>query len=83
MKTEPLNLTPLGDSGCTPLYLQVKRALLGLIESGACRPGQSLPNETTIARGLGVVLLVIPSEMKKGSPSRCRVVMAVAANPEL
>jgi len=54
MKTEPLTLTPLGDSGGTPLYLQVKRALLGLIESGACRPGQSLPNETTIARGLGV-----------------------------
>jgi GntR family transcriptional regulator len=48
------DLAPLSDTGDTPLYRQVKRALLGLIESGACRPGQALPNETAIAQGLRV-----------------------------
>jgi len=54
MKTEALDLAPLSHGGDTPLYRQVKRVLLGLIESGACRPGQALPNETTIAQGLEV-----------------------------
>ena len=54
MPTNPLEITPLQDSGDTPLYRQAKRALLGLIESGSCRPGQALPNETTVARQLGV-----------------------------
>ncbi len=49
-----LDLVPLNDTGDTPLYRQVKRALLGLIESGACRPGQALPNETMVAQGLRV-----------------------------
>lgn len=54
MPTDTLDFPPLVDSGDTPLYRQVKRVLLGLIESGACRPGQALPNETCIARGLCV-----------------------------
>jgi len=54
MNPDALNLMPLTDSGDTPLYRQVKRVLLGLIESGTCRPGQSLPNETTVAGRLGV-----------------------------
>lgn len=54
MPTDLLDLVPLAQSGDTPLYRQVKRVLLGLIESGACRPGQALPNETRIAQGLRV-----------------------------
>lgn len=50
----PIELARLPDSADTPLYLQVKRVLLGLIESGTCRPGQALPNEATVARQLGV-----------------------------
>ena len=54
MQQDSLNLVPINDGGDAPLYRLVKRALLGLIESGSCRPGQALPNETTIARRLGV-----------------------------
>ena len=35
MPTDLLDLVPLAQSGDTPLYRQVKRVLLGLIESGA------------------------------------------------
>ncbi len=54
MPTDILVFAPLPGSGDGPLYRQVKRVLLGLIESGACRPGQPLPSETTIAGGLQV-----------------------------
>ena len=54
MHAAQLDLSPLNVTGDTPLYRQVKRVLLGQIESGACRPGQALPNESTIARGLRV-----------------------------
>lgn len=49
-----LDLQPLADTGATPLYRQVKQTLLQAIESGHCRPGQALPNETTIASALAV-----------------------------
>lgn len=54
MQPDALDLSPLTGGGGTPLYRQVKRALQGLIESGACRPGLALPNETRIARALQV-----------------------------
>jgi len=54
MQSDTLDLASLNDSGGTPLYRQVKRVLLGLIESGSCRPGHALPNESTIALRLGV-----------------------------
>ncbi len=47
-------LTPLVDDGATPLFRQVKRALLKLIEQGRYRPGQTLPNEAGISAALGV-----------------------------
>jgi GntR family transcriptional regulator len=37
-----------------PLYRAVKRALLQAIESGACAPGRTLPNETDLAAAFGV-----------------------------
>ena len=42
-----------GASG-QPLYRVVKRELLRAIESGEYRPGQTLPNETLVARAMGV-----------------------------
>lgn len=54
MSSDLSDLAPLDESGGAPLYLRVKRALLGLIESGKCRPGQALPNESTVAQRLGV-----------------------------
>jgi len=47
-------LAPLTDSGAVPLYRQVKRALLKLLESGRYAPGQALPSETEIAQSLQV-----------------------------
>jgi GntR family transcriptional regulator len=47
-------LGAVSDNGATPLYRQVKRALLRLIESGRYGPGQSLPSETEISAALGV-----------------------------
>jgi GntR family transcriptional regulator len=48
------HLSPLTDSGTAPLYRQVKSALLRLLESGQLGPGETLPNETDIAKALQV-----------------------------
>jgi GntR family transcriptional regulator len=37
-----------------PLYRRAKRALLQVIEQGACAPGTALPNESELAHSLGV-----------------------------
>lgn len=47
-------MLPVADSGAAPLYRQVKRALLRLLESGRYGPGETLPNETQIAQALQV-----------------------------
>jgi GntR family transcriptional regulator len=47
-------LSPITESGSVPLYRQVKRALIKLIESGHYGPGDSLPSETEIANSLVV-----------------------------
>jgi GntR family transcriptional regulator len=52
--SEPLALTPIADAGGVPLYRQVKRALIKLIESGRYAPADCLPSEQTIASGLQV-----------------------------
>ena len=49
-----LKLEPLMDTGGAPLYRQVKRTLIKLIESGQYGPADCLPSETTIANGLKV-----------------------------
>lgn len=45
----PMELGPITDAGGVPLYRQVKRALIKLIESGRYAPADSLPSEQTIA----------------------------------
>jgi GntR family transcriptional regulator len=40
--------------GAGPLYRRAKRALLQVIEQGACAPGTALPSEAELARTLGV-----------------------------
>jgi GntR family transcriptional regulator len=50
----PHGLAPLTDAASAPLYRQVKRELLRLIESGRYGPGETLPSETEIARALQV-----------------------------
>ena len=50
----PPDIAPLVDDGASPLYRQVKRALLKLIESGRYRPGQTLPNEADISKAMQV-----------------------------
>ncbi len=49
-------LQPIAESsaGGTPLYRQVKSALLRLLESGQLGPGEILPNEAQIAQALHV-----------------------------
>jgi GntR family transcriptional regulator len=47
-------LTPIADAQGIPLYRQVKRALIKLIESGAYAPADCLPSEATIASSLQV-----------------------------
>jgi GntR family transcriptional regulator len=49
-------LQPIAESsaGGTPLYRQVKSALLRLLESGQLGPGETLPNETQISDALKV-----------------------------
>jgi GntR family transcriptional regulator len=49
-------LKPIADSGAggTPLYRQVKSALLRLLESGQLGPGETLPNETLIAQTMQI-----------------------------
>ncbi len=49
-------LQPIVESGAggTPLYRQVKSALLRLLESGQLGPGETLPNEAQIAQALQV-----------------------------
>ncbi len=54
MPIDVLELAALTDTGAGPLYRQVKLELQRAIESGRCRLGQALPNETTIARALKV-----------------------------
>ncbi len=55
-KFAPLDpvLAPLSGSGTVPLYRQVKRALLKLLESGRFGPGEALPSESEIAQLLQV-----------------------------
>ena len=43
-----------GSAGGTPLYRQVKSALLRLLESGQLGPGETLPNEAQISQALQV-----------------------------
>jgi GntR family transcriptional regulator len=43
-----------GGAGGTPLYRQVKSALLRLLESGQLGPGETLPNEAQISQALQV-----------------------------
>ncbi|MBI2772050.1 MAG: GntR family transcriptional regulator [Burkholderiales bacterium] len=45
---------PLAEDGAGPLYRQVKRELLRLVEAGRYAPGDTLPSESVIAGGLGV-----------------------------
>jgi GntR family transcriptional regulator len=52
--TSPHGLEPLGPSAPGPLYRQVKRELQRVVESGRYGPGDTLPSESVIARGLGV-----------------------------
>jgi GntR family transcriptional regulator len=52
-RTAP-SLQPIPNTEAGPLYRQVKRELLRLLESGAYGPGQTLPNEATLARALRV-----------------------------
>lgn len=47
-------LVPISDAGGVPLYRQVKRALIKLIESGRYAPADCLPSESTIATSLQV-----------------------------
>lgn len=47
-------LTPISDVDGTPLYRQVKRALIQLIENGHFAPADCLPNESAIATSLQV-----------------------------
>lgn len=47
-------LNPITDPGGVPLYRQVKRALIKLIESRHYAPGDSLPSESEIAGSLQV-----------------------------
>ncbi|MCJ0765128.1 GntR family transcriptional regulator [Variovorax terrae] len=54
LRSTPHGLLPLTDTGSVPLYRQVKRELLRLIESGRCGPGETLPSETEISRALQV-----------------------------
>jgi GntR family transcriptional regulator len=49
-----LELTPIADAGGVPLYRQVKRALIKLIESGRFAPADCLPSESAIASSLQV-----------------------------
>lgn len=52
--TVTFKLEPLADTGGVPLYRQVKRTLIKLIETGQYGPADCLPSETTIATGLQV-----------------------------
>ena len=54
MHIDLLELAALTATGAGPLYRQVKLELQRAIESGRCRLGQALPNETAIARALDV-----------------------------
>ncbi len=54
MSIASLALSPLTDTASMPLYRQVKRELLRVIESGRCGPGKPLPNEAAIAQALQV-----------------------------
>ena len=45
---------PLAPSASGPLYRQAKRELQRVVESGRCRPGETLPSESVIAAALGV-----------------------------
>lgn len=53
-KSSPLELSPIDGSGGVPLYRQVKRALIRLIEHGRYAPADCLPSESSIATSLQV-----------------------------
>lgn len=53
-RSEAPGLSPITDPGGVPLYRQVKRALIKLIESRHYAPGDSLPSESDIADSLQV-----------------------------
>ncbi len=50
----PPELTPIADAGGVPLYRQVKKALIKLIEGGRYAPADCLPSESIIANSLQV-----------------------------
>jgi GntR family transcriptional regulator len=45
---------PIPDTGGTPLYRGVKRALLHAIETGDCPTGRALPSESALSQAFGV-----------------------------
>ena len=51
---ETVDLSPILDGGGIPLYRQVKRTLVRLIESGRYAPGDCLPSESVISQRLAV-----------------------------
>lgn len=53
-QSKPLSLTPLTGDASIPLYRQVKRELLKLIEAGHYGPNKPLPSEGRIAQALQV-----------------------------
>lgn len=52
--TPPAELGPIADAAGVPLYRQVKRALIKLVESGRYAPADCLPSESIIANTLKV-----------------------------
>ena len=53
-KRDSLELSPIKEIEGVPLYRQVKRVLIKLIESGKYAPADCLPNETLIAKALQI-----------------------------
>lgn len=54
LQPAPLELSPIDGSAGAPLYRQVKRALIRLIEHGRYAPADCLPSESSIAASLRV-----------------------------
>ncbi|HEY8425541.1 MAG TPA: GntR family transcriptional regulator [Limnochordales bacterium] len=55
---DALRWTP-GARGSAPLYVQLKRALLDLIERGEIRHGQRIPSERQLAQHLGISRMTV------------------------
>ncbi|HEY8497840.1 MAG TPA: GntR family transcriptional regulator [Limnochordales bacterium] len=55
---EALRWKPPGRGG-TPLYIQLKRCLIDLIERGEIRSGQRIPSERQLARHLGISRMTV------------------------